>query len=357
MLFSTMKLLFSIILIVVILIISFIVGLVMLIRGFIRNRLAKYAGMKPPKALMLTGIVLVSIPLAAIVGLSLWSITSSVNTIYTRSHYQSIPDIWRNESVSHSRAEDDIIYALLKSADNGNREAFVKNFTPEVQKNKGFDKAVDQFFESYPVGLSECEKYDMTRSDPASYDTESTAKIDSVSFRCELGETWYFIIIEYCYFNPDEPDKVGVTKCRVMNLEAAAVYYENEAANPADAYPVCDIKSSSEYNARLVGGRAYLWTPTDTPRISQDELRRLLEKAERLDDPLLKYAIGEPNLIIKNDDSTEYGYFFELSEHNGTPCYAYFQTDSERGHILWALLCTPYEVDYDHPLVEYKANQ
>ena len=351
MLFSTMKLLFSIILIVVILIISFIVGLVMLIRGFIRNRLAKYAGMKPPKALMITGIVLVSIPLAAIVGLSLWSITSSVNTIYTRSHYQSIPDIWRNESVSHSRAEDDIIYALLKSADNGNREAFVKNFTPEVQKNKGFDKAVDQFFESYPVGLSECEKYDKARNDTASHGSDTAVKTDSLSFRCALGENWYFVIVEYCYFNADEPDKVGVTKCRVMNLEAAAVYYEDEAANGTDEFPICDIKSSSEYNARLVGGRAYLWTPTDTPKISEEQLRRLLQKTNRLDDPLLILNIGEPNLVIKDDDSsTQYGYFFELTAQDGEPRYAYFQTDSELGNILWGLLCTPYKVDNKNPL-------
>ena len=349
--FSTFKLLLGILLCVAFLIISFFLGLILIIRGFLRNRLAKYAGLKPPKALLITGIVMVTIPLLAIVGLSIWGITSSANTIYARAHYECVPDIWRNESVSASKAEDDILRVLLRSADNGDREAFAMNFTPEMQKKKGFDQAVKQFFATYPTGLSECEKYDKARNDTASHGSDTAVKTDSLSFRCALGENWYFVIVEYCYFNADAPDKVGVTKCRVMNLEAAAVYYEDEAANGTDEFPICDIKSSSQYNARLVGGRAYLWTPTDTPKISEEQLRRLLQKTNRLDDPLLILNIGEPNLVIKDDDSsTQYGYFFELTAQDGEPRYAYFQTDSELGNILWGLLCTPYKVDNKNPL-------
>ena len=349
--FSTFKLLLGILLCVAFLIISFFLGLILIIRGFLRNRLAKYAGLKPPKALLITGIVMVTIPLLAIVGLSIWGITSSANTIYARAHYECVPDIWRNESVSASKAEDDILRVLLKSADNSDREAFAMNFTPEMQKKKGFDQSVKRFLEAYPIGLSECEKYDMARNNTASHVSDAAVKAECLSFRCALGENWYFVIVEYCYFNADEPDKVGVTKCRVMNLEAAAVYYEDEAANGTDEFPICDIKSSSEYNARLVGGRAYLWTPTDTPKISEEQLRRLLQKTNRLDDPLLILNIGEPNLVIKDDDSsTQYGYFFELTAQDGEPRYAYFQTDSELGNILWGLLCTPYKVDNKNPL-------
>lgn len=348
------KSLFYFIIAIVILIILFFVGLILLVRGLLKKPLAEYAGSNKPKHLMIAGTVLLCLPLVAIAGISIWGISSSVSTIYNRAHYESISDVWRHESVSQSKAEDDIIKALLVSADNGSREAFSKNFTLEMQKEKGFDKAVDDFFAAYPVGLSKCKRNDKTRPDSAEIVNEATLKTDSLSFRCSLDGKEYFIILEYCYRNDGNSDKVGVTRFRVMNLEAAAVYYDDESSNAADPFPVCDIKSSSEYNARLVGGRAYLWTPTDTPKLSADQLRNVLEKTNRLDDPIFMYNIGEPNLIIKQDDSTEYGYFFQLNDMDGAPCYAYFQTDSERGNILWAFLCTPYEVDYDNPLVEYK---
>ncbi|MBQ9901746.1 MAG: DUF5104 domain-containing protein [Clostridia bacterium] len=351
---SAIKSLLLIILAVIGLALSLLIGFILLIRGILKKPLAEYAGSTYPKKLMITGIVMILIPFAAIAGLSIWGITSSANTIYTRAHYECVPDIWRNESVSRNKAEEDIIRNLLASADKGNREAFAKNFTPEIQKKKGFDKAVVDFFENYPGGLAGYKIYNKTLTEPDLPDSDSTIKTDSLSFRCGSYGEWYFVVLKYCYYNPDEPDKVGVTEFRVMNLEAAAVYYENEEANTASDFPVCDIRSGSDINARLVGGRAYLWTDTDTPKISEEELRGLVELYDRLDDPALKNAIGEPNLIIKETGSNEYGYFFELTAQNGEPRYAYVQTDSERGKILWALICTPYEVQYNHTLVEYK---
>ena len=354
---TAIKSLFFIILAVIALILSFFIGLILLVRGILKKPLAEDAGSNYPKKLMITGIVLVLLPFIAVAGLSIWGIASSATTIYTRAHYECVPDIWRHESVSSAKAEEDIINNLLASADSGNRDAFAKNFTPELQKKKGFGKAVDSFFRVYPVGLSKYPIYDKTRPESASSDSEAAVRTDSLYFRCGMDQDWYFVAVEYCYRNDDEPDKVGVTAFKVMNLEAAAIYYEDEASNVPDAFPVCDIRSSSEVNARLVGGRPYLWTPTDTPKISEEQLRRILEKTNRLDDPILILNIGEPNLVIKQHDSTEYGYFFQINDRDGELRYAYFQTDSERGNILWALLCTPYEVDYDHPIVEYKESK
>ena len=349
---TAIKSLFFIILAIFALVLSFFIGLILLVRGLLKKPLAEYAGSQYPKQLIITGVVLISLPLIAITGLSSWSITASAATLYARANYECVPDIWRNESVSQSKAEDDILNALLGSADKGNRKAFSMNFTPALQKKKGFGKAVDSFFEAYPLGLSRCDRIDKTRPGSEAIADEAAFKTDSLSFRCSLEGNWYFVVVEYCYLNKDHPDKVGVTNFRVMNLEAAAVYFENEdqwSDAPAQ-FPVCDIRSSDEINARMVGGRPYLWTLTDTPRISEDQLRHLLKKTNRLDDPILSLNIGEPNLIIKQNDSSEYGYFFELNARDGEPCYAYLQTDSERGKILWVLLCTPYEVDQKHPL-------
>ena len=350
---TAIKSLFFIILAIFGLVLSFFIGLILLIRGFLKKPLAEYAGSQYPKKLIRVGTVMISLPFIAIAAVSIWGITSSANTLYNRAHYECVPDVWRYESVSQTRAEQEIIQALLNSADKNNREAFANNFTPEMQKKKGFEKAVVRFFEAYPSGLSHYKIYDKTRPESAPSDSEAAVRTDSLSFRCGTDENWYFVNLEYCYWNQDEPDKVGVTGFRVMNLEAAAVYFENEDANTPDEFPVCDIRSNSRINARLVGGRPYLWTSTDAPKISEEQLRHLLEKTNRLDDPLLILNIGEPNLVIKNPDSTEYGYFFELTPQSGEPRYAYFQTDSERGNILWGVLCTPYKIDYDHYLVEY----
>ncbi len=342
-----------IILAIVVIVILFFVGLILLVRGLLKKPLAEYEGSKTPAALMITGIVFISLPILVIAGLAVTGISTSVKTLYDRAHYQCIPDIWRNESVTQSSAEDEIIKALLLSADKDSREAFSMNFTPELQKKSGFDKAVNDFFESYPAGLWECKKHDKTRSESAANDEESSVKTDSLSFRCRLNEEWYFVEVEYCYRNSDEPDKVGVTKFRVMNLEAAAVYYGSEESYGHTAsFPVCDIRSSSEINARMIGGRAYLWTQTRTSGITAEELRILLKNGGRLDSPILTAALGAPNVGIKQDDSTEYGYFYEIASQNGEPRYAYIQTDSELGNILWALLCTPYEVDDKHPLYQ-----
>ncbi len=338
--------------------ILFILGIILLIRGFLKRYLAEYAGKNTPKVLMTTGIVFISLPVIAFVVIALWSITSSVSTIYNRAHYQCIPDVWRKETVSQSRAEEEIIKALLVYADKGDKEAFEKNFTPELQKRKDFDKTVSQFLSLYPVGLSRCRINDKLRLEPVNKVSEDGVKSESLSFSCVLDGTWYFMYLNYCYRNPDEPDKVGVTNFMVMNLEAAAAYRSGASpgADPQKhVYLLCDFKSSREVDARLIGGRPYLWFPTDTPTVTADELRGLVKNGGRLDDPALKSRLGEPNVGIKQNDSAEYGYIYEIASENGEPRYVYFQTDAEFGRILCSYLCTPYEVDYDKPLFEDKA--
>ena len=346
---TALKTLLYIILAILGLVICFFVGLILLVRKKKKKPLAEYANSQLPKKLMIAGTVLLSIPLVTIAALAVTGIFSSAKTLYDRSNYDCIPDIWRKESVSQSSAEEEILKALLVTADNGNREAFAMNFTPEMQEKKGFDKAIDNFFNAYPGDLSECKKNNITRND-SSVNENDSIKTDGLYFRCDVEQDNYFIIVEYCYFNKKDPDKVGVTQFRVMNLKAAAVYYENESANPADQYPICDIETSSRIDARLIGGAPYIWTPTDTPDISATQLRVLLKDEGRLDSRLLYDRLGEPNVGIKQPDSTEYGYFYEIAPENGEPRYVYFQTDSEFGNILWAMLCTPYEVDYDHLL-------
>ena len=348
---SALKSLFFIILAVLVLIILFFVGLILLVRGLLKKPLAEYAGSKKPKSLMIAGVVLMLLPAAAFVVVSLWSISSSVRSLYASSHYECVPDVWRNTSVAESQAENEIVKSLLINADKGSREAFARNFTPELQRQKGFDNAVGKFFDSYPVGLSECEMQDKSEGD-AEYEKGENVRTDGLSFSCCLDDKWYFVFVEYCYRNTSQPDKVGVTKFMVMNLEAAAVYYGSESDNAANDYLICDIKSSSEVNARLIGSRPYVWDTSLKSAATEDELRKNLEEGGRLDGYTLMSRLGEPGVVIKHPDSTEFGYFYEIAAEDGEPRYIYIQTDSEYGSILYAFICTPYEVDYRHPVFQ-----
>ena len=332
-----------------------ITGIILIIVGLVNKSRKKYSGKKSPAVCIIAGTVLIALPAVTAAALAVFGISASVKNMFYRPQYDSVPELWRNERVTQSRAKDDIIDALLDTADSGSREAFSRNFTPELQRRADFDDAVTRFLEKYPVGLSQCEKENMSEGDTDSYDYGTTIKNGSVSFTCTLEGKWYSVSVGYCYRNTEDPDKIGVTDFHVMNLEAAAVCYEESSRgidNLKDIYLLCDIRSSSEVSARLIGGLPYLWTSTDIPTVPEDELRVLVKYGGRLDDPMLSKMLGQPNIGIKHDDSTEYGYFYEILPNGGEPRYAYFQTDSEFGNIVWACICTPYEVDYDHPLFE-----
>ena len=67
--------------------------------------------------------------------------------------YDSVPERWRNEWVSDSRAASEVIKALLSSADSGDREAFSENFTPELQASDDFAETLDAFVDMKGVLL------------------------------------------------------------------------------------------------------------------------------------------------------------------------------------------------------------
>jgi hypothetical protein len=322
-------------------------GLILFIVGFFGIFRKKYAGTKKPAVRMIAGLLMITLPVIGGGFLGIRGMSDSLKDFFTPTKYVSVPARWQNERVTASQAEDQIIRALLRAADEGKKNSLSIQFSDETQRTAGFQDKVDAFFEAYPTGLGQCEPKNKIRESADGYG--SNAGSDAVSFGSDLNGERYFVYIKYCYRHADHPEKVGVTEFRVMNLEAAAVFFGVESGEP-DCL-ICDIRSAAEYNARLIGGQAYLWDSDDPPRVSEQLLRRILDKTTRLDDPIYVLTIGEPGVIIKHPDSTQFGYFYQLSDEDGEERYAYFQTDSERGRILWVLLCTPYEVDDKHPLV------
>ncbi len=332
-----------------------IAGLVLLIVGIVGKSRAKNAGKKSPVVCIVLGAVLLVLPVVTSAVLAVWGISSTVKTAINRTEYECVPDRWRNEWCSDSQAEDEIIDALLTSADSGNREAFSRNFTPELQSKEGFDDAVNAFFAAYPKGFANCERKDENSGGSGSYNAGHNVKTDSVHFNTTIDGNWYYVSIHFCYENTDEPDKVGVTDFKIMNLEAAALFfdqYSRDSDYGSDVYLLCGIRSSSEVDARLIAGMPFLWTPSDTPKLTADELRDLLKENKRLDSPALTEKLGEPNAFRKFFNSNGYEYYFELTDRNGAPCYALIETDSPFGEIFSAYLCTTTEYDFDYTLFD-----
>lgn len=337
-----------------------IAGLVLLIVGIVGKTRAKNAGKKSPVVCIVTGTVLLVLPVVTALVLAVGGISSVVGTAFKRTKYECVPDRWRNEWVTDSQAEDEIIEALLTSADSGDRTAFARNFTPELQGREGFDQTVNAFFDAYPKGFADCERRDENSGGSGSYNAGHNVRTDSVHFNTTIDGNWYYVSIAFCYDNTDEPDKVGVTDFKIMNLQASAVFFDEYYRNSdygRDVYLLCDIKSSSEVSARLIGGQPFLWTPNDTPRLTADELRDLLKENKRLDSPALREKLGAPNAFRKFSSSNAYEYYYELKDRNGQPCFAIIETDSPSGDIFNAFLSTQTEYDFDYTLYDKESGE
>ncbi|MBP3856885.1 MAG: DUF5104 domain-containing protein [Ruminiclostridium sp.] len=258
--------------------------------------------------------------------------------------YDSVPERWRNEWVSDSRAASEVIKALLSSADSGDREAFSENFTPELQASTDFAETLDAFFESYPVGLSECELDGGGVSSEMSTNDGHAKQDGWTHYDCTLNGERYFINLSFCHGNDLEPDKVGVTYFTVRNLEAKAVYNDNSSRDrdyEEGTYMLCDIQSSDDICARLIKGNAFLWTPTDTPKLTGEEMGALLDKYGKRPPKELWDIIGEPNAQIKWYNCTGYDIYYELQPEDGEPRYAYICVDGKyRFEIYSAYLCS-----------------
>ena len=270
--------------------------------------------------------------------------------------YDSIPERWQNEHVNDHEAAKEVIEALLASADEGNKEAFAKNFTAELRKSAGFDKLLDDFFAAYPGGLSKALREDGPVSAGGSYAGMDSRKGGATHFICRPGGKWFRINLSFCYENTAEPDKIGVESFLIMNLEAYAVHtdmYSRDCLYYDDMHLLCDIRSSDEVKARRINGGAYLWTDTDAPKLTADEMRELLTRYRDLGAREVREKIGLANAEQKFFNNTGYDYYYELVPENGEPRYAQICTNSSYGDIIDAYICSADDIFFDVPLCPF----
>ncbi|MGN0637594.1 MAG: DUF5104 domain-containing protein [Huintestinicola sp.] len=304
-------------------------GIILLISGITKVREPKYIGRALPAVLIAAGSVLIAIPVGIVIFLTVSGLISSAEMRERRSGYENVTELWRNERVSENSAAVDAMNELLSAADNGDRESFGKLFTVGFQNSESFESAINEFFEAYPAGLSECER----ESSGVSKNSSGEVRKGSVTYTCMMNGEWYRIKLKFCCYNENSPDEVGVEFFCIEDLEGAAAdtYYGYK-------HLVCNIKSDSEVSARLISGMPFLFEPDPERQISAAEMIKLLRKYDSLYG--LSEEIGKPNVTKKYSNSTGYDHYYELVPKEDIPLYAHICTSSEQGEILYADICS-----------------
>ncbi len=321
----------------------FLAGLILLIIGIVRKHKAKNAGKKSPVVCIVIGSVIMGISACAvIVPIASTAIKTVFGEGYDGEKFGNPTDKWRSGAyVSDNRAASDAIKCLLTSADRGDRDAFAKLFTPNIQRGAGFEAALDDFFESYPVGLSECELDGGSVSGDSSFHYGEAVQNGYTYYTCFLGEEWYHIGLNFCYENTSSPDDVGVTFFCIENLEANALDRDYEK----DEYLACEIADEKEVTARLIDGMGFIFTPTPERTITEEEFRKVYRESDNLFDILIK--IGEANVIKNFRASTDFEYYYELVPEDGEPRYAHICGGQSYGEIYYGNICSETETLYD----------
>lgn len=322
----------------------FIAGLIFLIVGIVNKCRAKNKGKKFPVVLIVIGALLLLLPVGTTAAIITNGLTASISKNIMRSDYENVTDKWRNEWISDHSAAEEAIEELLSSADSGERERFARIFTPNIQRSENFGGYLDAFFDTYPVGLSDCRLDGGNVQSSSSYNYGHNVQEGETFYTCVSDGEWYCIRMAFCYENTDSPNDVGVTFFSVENLEADALDVDYK-----DIPLVCNIKSEQEVSARLIGDMAFLFTPTPQRVITQEQLKKYLEEYDNLG-ALIK-EIGEPNVTKKYSNCTGYDHYYELAPENGEPRYAYLCTDSQTGRFLSSYICSDTESYYDESVL------
>lgn len=356
--FASMIIVFMAI-ILLILGILLVAGLIFLGIGMVKRKNPKNKGKKHPIVFIVIGSLL-SLPAAvSIVIVLVTSLITNTKTAIKRTQYECLPDKWRNERVQDHKAAQEVLDALLKAADEGDKEAFALNFTPEIQKQSDFDDTLDIFFKSYPEGFSECDIEVGPVGGGGAYNYGHNVLNAGTSIDVVMDGEWYTIGLSFCYENTDNPEKVGVTNFTIMNLGGAAYYnneYNKNTLHFEDEYLICSIMNDQEISARLINDIPLLWTDTPEPKLTENEMRELLNnyRDKGIWIPEVHDVIGEPNARIKLSNATGYDYYYELAQkEDSTPQYVHICTSSEKGRIIDAYLCDSENQYYDNPIVKY----
>ncbi|MBE7070139.1 MAG: DUF5104 domain-containing protein [Ruminococcaceae bacterium] len=276
---------------------------------------------------------------------------------------KNVREYWKSHYSSEKTAADQAYKKLFEAAENGDKERFADNFTEEVRTRSDFGVFLDDFFAKYPKGLSKSETQYHAHGSSGAYDNGEKKAIAHCYYTLTFEDQRYWISMGYCYSSTKHPEELGIMYLSVMNLEGYALFTtENQARlyeDPDYEYTkevplVCIILGEDTVKARLINEVPYQWLDTGAKKLTEDEMRTLLNEDRDAGIKPVIEKIGEPNVATRSYAGNSYTYIYELASSDGEPLYAVIKTSKEQGRIIDAYACTADKCDYDNPLCGFK---
>ncbi|SCW26698.1 protein of unknown function [Ruminococcaceae bacterium YRB3002] len=323
--------------------IVFLIGLVLLIAGIVHKSRERNKGKKSPVVMIVTGAIMMVPSLLCVILLAIGIIGSERERRYWEQEADSVAELWKHVSVTDEKAADQALDALLQSADEGDKEAFAKNFADTLREDPEFDGMVDEFFREYPGGLADLKFKNDGMAGGGASNRGHTERHATTNYDTAFWGESYYIRLSFVYKNDDHPEEIGVTGFQVMNLGGYAEYHYDENGyenyHGDDDYLVCCIRTPDEVSARRVGGHAWRWRESDVEPLSLEDMKALLEDSFYLQDAINTGRIGQPNIEYHISNSTGIDYYYEITPDMTGSRYINISTSSD-DRIIDAWLCT-----------------
>ncbi len=317
------------------------IGLIVTIVSVIKRKRTP-EGVKKKKAGLIIGIILMSVPVVPVVAILLYTAYSRITLEIQRANYTCLTDKWRNEYVSEDRAAKEAMETMLKAADEGDKEEIKAMFSENAQ-DELLDKQIDRFLAIYPGGLSQIEipkeflseyscdysKTDWSESSENGLDEEYF----SVCFDVEMDGERYYISMEGCSYNDDNPEEVGLV---LFTVETELAYVVEKEYCDTD-YIYSDMMRDADFEVRRIDGKLCAFTPINR-KISQEEALETLREEFWLEDYIEKY--GKANAIINYDKESGDGeYYYELLPENGEARYLKLEVEDDDIDASYSCIC------------------
>lgn len=317
------------------------IGLIITIVSVIKRRRTP-EGVKKKKAGLIVGIILMSVPVVPVAAILIYGAYSRITLEIQRANYTCLTDEWRNEYVPEDKAAKAAMEAMLKAADEGDKEEIKAMFSENAQ-NEQLDKQIDQFLATYPGKLLQTElpedflseyacdysKTDWSESSENGFNKEYF----SVCFDVEMDGERYYISMEGCNHNDNNPEEIGLL---LFTVETELAYVVEKEYSETD-YIYSDMMQDADFEVRKIDGKLCAFTPINR-KISQEEALETLREKFWLEDYIEKY--GEANAVINYDKESGDGeYYYELLPENGEARYLKLEVEDDDIDASLSCIC------------------
>ncbi len=229
-----------------------------------------------------------------------------VKLMIDRTHYENFVDRWRNEYVGEDNVRDEVFEKTFALADSNDKEAFAKIFPKSIQGDK-LNAYIDEFYEEYPVGLSNGKVKQSGFSSSGGGDWEIY-----VHYEVELDGKTYYVSISAMWDAEDKND-IGITKIIVESEKAYVLRNDYNGICVA-----ADTVVEDDFEVRHIGGRPYRYENVNSS-INEVAATNFIKNNPTY--AQFKERFGEPNVIEDLPNTTGITYFYRLDTSDGSKRY------------------------------------